>query len=196
MKKKNKSNPLGANQWHADPRQQLFLAFYLDPKSKTFSNALQSGLRAGFSQEYSEVIMSKMPDWLSEKVGNSSMLLKAERNIEEVLELPSETQAMGMFGPVYEKVEVKKRIKLKNGKYKTKTVKENGKPVMTWNKGLLKIKSDVSMFIAERVGRAKYGKDEPEGGDIYNVIVFANDQRTKIAQRIVGGGSVSSPASA
>lgn len=190
-----RNNPNGANQWIADPRQQLFLAYYLDPKSKTFSNALQSALRAGFAQEYAESILSKMPDWLAEKVGNSSMLLKAERNLEEALDFPSETQAMSMFGPMFEKIEEKKRVKLKNGKFKTKIVKKNGKPIMRFDKGLIKIKSDVSMFVAERIGRDKYGKDEPEGGDVYNVVIFANDQRNKIAQRIVGGGSTGGPAS-
>ena len=36
------------------PQQELFLSYYTNPKSETFSNALQSGLKAGYSQEYSE----------------------------------------------------------------------------------------------------------------------------------------------
>ena len=44
---------------HPDPRQSLFLQYYLDPKSKTFSNALQSGIRAGYSAEYSQSILCK-----------------------------------------------------------------------------------------------------------------------------------------
>jgi len=42
-----------------DPRQALFLAHYLNPKSDTFSNAYQSGIKAGYSEEYSKVILSK-----------------------------------------------------------------------------------------------------------------------------------------
>ena len=42
-----------------DPRQASFLAYYLNPKSDTFSNALQSGIKAGYSEEYSKVILSK-----------------------------------------------------------------------------------------------------------------------------------------
>ena len=42
-----------------DPRQATFLAYYLNPKSDTFSNAYQSGIKAGYSEEYSKVILSK-----------------------------------------------------------------------------------------------------------------------------------------
>ena len=41
-----------------DPRQTAFLTYYLDPKSETFSNALQSGLKAGYKQEYAENILN------------------------------------------------------------------------------------------------------------------------------------------
>lgn len=169
-------NPHGANQWISDPRQQLFLAYYLDPKSTTFSNALQSGLRAGFSPDYSDNILAKMPTWLSEKVGNSALLMKAEKNLQEMLELPTKTHAMGAFGPLY-----KKLGKGKNAK------KE---PIMSHNIGLIKIKSDVSQFVAERVGRKKYGPRASEGGNTFNVMIFANEQRDRIAKRIIGGGSV------
>lgn len=75
-----------ANQWFSDPRQELFLKAYLDPKSKTWGNALQSGLSAGYSQEYSESITSLMPDWLSERLGKSKLVQKAEKNMELALD--------------------------------------------------------------------------------------------------------------
>ncbi len=146
-----KNNPNGANQWIADPRQQLFLAYYLDPKSLTFSNAYQSALKAGYEDEYAKVIMSKMPTWLSEKVNDlksSDMLEKAERNLVEMMDLPSMTHAMGAFGPLYD------------GKGDDK------KPVMAYATGLLKIKNDASKFVAEKIGRGKYAKeddDKPKG---------------------------------
>ncbi len=181
------TNPNGANQWVADPRQQLFLAYYKDPKSSTFSNAKQSAIRAGFSEQYADNIMAKMPDWLAEMVGQSRLLMKAERNLEEMLDLPSKTQAMGAFGPVYEHVKVKKK-----GSRKTTIIK---KKVMVHNKGLMALKNDASKFIAEGIGRKKYGKKEGNDGDVYNVVIFANEQRRKIASRIVGGGSASGPSS-
>lgn len=66
------------------PQQELFLASYTDPKSDTFSNALQSALKAKYSQEYAESIVYQLPDWLSENLGDMRRLKKAEKNLEEV----------------------------------------------------------------------------------------------------------------
>lgn len=68
------------------PQQQEFLKNYLDPKSKNFGNALQSGLAAGYSQETSESITSKMPDWLDRALGKSRKVAKAEKNLEMALD--------------------------------------------------------------------------------------------------------------
>ncbi len=75
-----------ANQHQPDPRQSLFLTSYLDPKSKTFSNALQSALAAGYSQEYAENIMALLPDWLSEAIGDNELLAKAEKRLKQILD--------------------------------------------------------------------------------------------------------------
>lgn len=75
-----------ANQYEVDPRQALFLTNYLDPKSKTFANAKQSAISAGYSEEYAKVIMNKDSDWLSENVNLAKMLNKAEKNIEKLLD--------------------------------------------------------------------------------------------------------------
>jgi hypothetical protein len=81
-----KNNPNGANQWFSDPRQELFLKEYLNPQSPLWGNALQSALKAGYSQEYSESITSLMPDWLSERLGKSKLVQKAEKNLEMALD--------------------------------------------------------------------------------------------------------------
>lgn len=83
---KSKTEQGWGNQWTADPRQQLFLKSYLDPKSSTWGNALQSGLKAGYSQEYSESITSQMPDWLAESLGKNKIVQKAERNLDMALD--------------------------------------------------------------------------------------------------------------
>lgn len=77
---------MAGNQYKEDPRQTLFLSYYLDPTSGTFSNALQSALKAGYSQEYSESITAQMPDWLSDKLGDLQMLSIAETNLLELLQ--------------------------------------------------------------------------------------------------------------
>lgn len=84
------TNPNGANQFNADPRQANFIANYLDPKSATYSNCLQSALKAGFSQEYAENLLNIMPKWLSESLdisGDMKRLRKAEKNLDEVQNL-------------------------------------------------------------------------------------------------------------
>jgi hypothetical protein len=71
------------------PQQELFLKYYLDPKSETFSNMLQSGLKAGYSQEYSESIGYQNPDWLSKALGKArktKIIEKAEKNLEMALD--------------------------------------------------------------------------------------------------------------
>lgn len=74
-----------ANQYKADPRQALFLAGYLDPKSETFSNAYQSALAAGYEEEYAKVILSKDLDWLSDSVKDAELVQKAEKALLEAL---------------------------------------------------------------------------------------------------------------
>lgn len=54
-------------------RQLNFLKYCFDPESETYRNALQSGLRAGYSQEYSENITHLMPNWLSESIGRTDV---------------------------------------------------------------------------------------------------------------------------
>lgn len=80
------TNPQGYNQHNPDPRQSEFLVAYLDRDSDTYANALQSALKAGYSQEYAESITHKMPTWLAEKVGDESLIKKAEKALEEALE--------------------------------------------------------------------------------------------------------------
>lgn len=73
------------------PQQELFLSLYTNPKSETFSNALQSALKAGYSQEYSENITYQLPDWLSENIGDLKRLRKAEKVLDKTLELEAVT---------------------------------------------------------------------------------------------------------
>lgn len=124
-----------------DPRQALFLRLYVDPKSDTFANALQSAIKAGFTKQYASKITGDVPLWLEGGLKDTTLLNKAERNLNEILDLPNETQAVGAFGRIYDK--------------------ETKEPVMELNTGILKVKADVSKFVAERIGRKKYGADVP-----------------------------------
>lgn len=66
------------------PQQELFLAEYTDPKSDNFGNAVQSALKAGFTENYANNITGLMPDWLFENIGDMKRLRKAEKNLDEV----------------------------------------------------------------------------------------------------------------
>lgn len=68
-----------------NPQQQEFLKNFLDPKSETFGNYLQSALKAGYSQEYSETISYQMPKWLNEALEDSQIVRKALDNLSEFL---------------------------------------------------------------------------------------------------------------
>ena len=71
-----------------NPQQISFLKYYTDPTSETFSDAKNSAIKAGYSEEYAENITHLMPDWLSESIGRRKrMLVKAEKNLEDVLDL-------------------------------------------------------------------------------------------------------------
>ncbi len=65
----------------------------------------------------------------------------AKQNLREVLKMETKEPVIGMFGPVVDK--------------KTK------KPVIRQNDRLLKIKSDVAIFVTETVGKAEYSKKQP-----------------------------------
>ena len=74
-----------ANQYKADPRQSLFLAAYLDPKSETFSNAYRSALHAGYEDEYAKTILSQELDWLSDSLRDEELVSRAEKALSEAL---------------------------------------------------------------------------------------------------------------
>lgn len=65
----------------------------------------------------------------------------AKANLKNILKLETKEQVMGMFGPVFDK--------------KTK------KPLIKENDKLLKIKSDISVFVTETIGKSDYSKKQP-----------------------------------
>ena len=76
------------------PQQTAFAAYYFDPKSDTFSNALQSALKAGYSEKTSLNITSDMPKWFSELLGKRKrMLQKAEARLEKSIDSKNEVEA-------------------------------------------------------------------------------------------------------
>lgn len=154
-KRKIVPNCKKGNQHAIDPRQSLFLANYINPKSKTFGNAFQSALKAGYSKDYSENITKMSPAWLPEALKKVDMLSKAVRNLDEMLDMETIAPAFSMMGKPL--------------------IMPDGQPVMKRNTEILKVKADISKFVAERIGRKDFGKDKEDGGgDITNNFVQIN----------------------
>jgi hypothetical protein len=137
-----------------DPRRTMFASYYLDPMSNTFSNALQSAIKAGFTPHYAKSILSTKPKWLWDIVGRMDFMDTVKANIKKHLELKTITPVMTAFGPYIDK------------KTKKMLYQEDSK--------LLKLQQDMTMFVAEhlidefkKVDRSK----KPEG-DIKNLTVI------------------------
>lgn len=141
-KRVRKRKPKDKSVAELDYRQQQFLASYKDPKSATFGNVRQSALKAGFGKKYADNLTAELPDWLQKNLGIIPALVAAEKNLDEYLKLPSKTQAMGAFGPIF------------RGKGSNKT------PVIVYNAELLKRKWDATKFALEKLGREKYGDEK------------------------------------
>lgn len=86
---------------HYTPQQIEFAMRYYLPNSPTYGNALQSALKAGYSQEYAESITTRNLDWiekiLSEIVGKpedkQSLVTKAKKVLNKSLDSPDEKLA-------------------------------------------------------------------------------------------------------
>lgn len=80
-----------------NPRQILFLTYYNDPESETFSNAYQSAVKAGFTEEYAKTITARESDWISENISRRKRILnKAEKRGELLIESEDEKVAADM----------------------------------------------------------------------------------------------------
>jgi phage terminase small subunit len=76
-----------------DPRQALFLEYYLKPGSETFSNIYQSAIKAGYSESYADNMRAKTLDWVSGNVGavtKDELVVKAKTNLKKLLDSTDE----------------------------------------------------------------------------------------------------------
>ena len=76
------------NQFTRNPKQQLFLEYYLNPQSPTFANAYQSAKKAGYPDSYSAQITRKsINKWISEN--NIASDYKLEHIIQTLQQIAS-----------------------------------------------------------------------------------------------------------
>ena len=158
-KSKRKSNPNKANQWRPDPRQSLFLQFYLDPKSETFANCLRSALKANYSEEYAKVLVAQMPTWLSENLKDGEMISQAEKNLLEFLIMDTINTGQTKKGEIFEYDDA----------------------------GLKRIKADISKFVLERLHKRKWSeRKELTGSEGRDLIELDEKKFRNIARREAG----------
>lgn len=123
------TNPHGANQWVLDPRQKLFWDYYVNPKSETFSNAYQSAISAGYEKTTAEQIT--VTEWFLEKTRRMNLLPKAERVLEETLEMEDTNPILYNGAPLM----------------------LDGKALIKRDPALTKIKQDSAKFVASTQGK-------------------------------------------
>ena len=120
------------------PQQELFLAEYTNPKSSNFGNALQSALKAGYTETYASNITTLMPDWLLENIGDMKRLRKAEKNLDEVQNIQIYNEEGKIDANLVDKrtkVDMFLAERLNKRKYSTKTetdITSKGEKI-TWN---------------------------------------------------------------
>ena len=118
-----------------NPMQMLFIQYYFDPKSETFSNARESAVKAGFSESYAKVMTAESfgLKWVAEAFNEMDLINKADRNINNFLDLEESSDS---------KLRVKSEItrfvaeRLNKKKYSTKTetdITSNGERIDTIN---------------------------------------------------------------
>lgn len=109
-----RTNPNGANQYVLDPRQKTCWDYYINPKSETFGNALQSALKAGYEDAYARQITTR--DWFVDKVRRLNMLGKAEKVLDKTLSYETEDDGKVLVDLLRVQVDAAKHITKTLGK--------------------------------------------------------------------------------
>lgn len=143
MEKKTKEEIL------LDPRQQDCWNYFIDRKGTTYGNALRSALKAGYSDGASRQIT--VAKWWIDKCRRMNLMSKAEKVLDEDLEIDSVVPVIGMFGPILDK--------------KTK------KPLKKIDADLRKIRQSAATFVTSRLGKNEgYSSRQeltgPDGADL------------------------------
>ncbi len=70
-----------------NPQRLAFKEYYCNPASDTFNLIYESAIKAGFSESYSKVLMSKSTsnNWVKNIIKNYKLKSLAEKNLEKLL---------------------------------------------------------------------------------------------------------------
>lgn len=149
-----------------DPRQKLCWESYANPNSSTFGNALQSALKAGYEQTYAEQITGR--PWFTEKVTRLNMLGKAEKVLDQTLDMSVTVDGATDRGLLSIQTDVAKFIAETQGKSHGYSKRQEltgadgdamGPFLFTWTK------EDDSKNDSDPVHSPVLGEDVSQGGD-------------------------------
>lgn len=123
--KRGKQIDKQGNQWQNSPKQKLFLGFFLNPQSNSFSNAYQSALKAGYSDETAKHITSVPKEWLSERISDELMVHKAEIRLYKAIDSNDDKLAIDVSKFITS------RLNKKKWSERQEITAEGGKPIIT-----------------------------------------------------------------
>lgn len=143
-KKKPEQNKGGGDNNPFDPRREECWRFYLDKESNSYGNAFLSAIKSGYGKGYSKQITTQQ--WWLARVRRLGLLDKAEKVLDEDLEMDTVVPIIGMFGPIVDK---------KTNKALTKI-----------DPDLRRIRQSSATFISSRLGKKHYStRTELTGAD-------------------------------
>lgn len=120
------------------PQQLLFIEYYFNPESETFSNLTRSGLKAGFDEKYSGNLSSMGLKWFETAIGiygNDDFLNDIDEELKNIAKMDTISH-----------------------------VKVGDEVVVKQDPALLKIKQDTLKFLAERLNKDKYSTRQEHTG--------------------------------
>lgn len=197
VEKVHETNPNGANQYQLDPRQRLCWKLYITPGGKTFGNAYQSAIAAGY--EESTALHITMSKWFLDKVRRMGLLSKAENVLEEmldmpvtVLDLPTTFEEHYPHTPEDEEYDADEEAAW-NGRRDQRRAR-----YIVTDSALVKIKQDTAKFVAERQGKDEGWNNRTEvtgknGKDLVPVDPKAKELGNKAIQEFLDAGASISP---
>lgn len=111
--------------------QMMALEYYFDPTSPTFGKPSECGVRAGYTPKTARIISTFQ--WWKDALAaaNRVLLQKAERNLDEMLDLECNVSLID---------------------------NKSGLEIKKINSNLMRIKADITKFVAERMGKEKYAE--------------------------------------
>jgi hypothetical protein len=153
-----------------DARQIACWENYANPESPSFGNQRQSAIRAGYGPAFADKVADQ--EWFQGRIRRLNMRIKAEKVLDEMLEMPVQRVKREGFG-------------------------EDSVEVVVTDTGLVKIKQDTAKFAAERLGKDDWSTRQEitgaEGGPV--VDAEKKEKSDSILTKILNGYRASSDSS-